>query len=209
MKGREAHNFIFKEFIVGPLDVNCYIIADPATKEACIVDPGAEPEMMMNFLRKEGLNLKFIINTHGHGDHIAANSYFKVPIYIHRLDQSFLQDGMKNLSSMLFFTVSSPKASRLLEDGDVINLGGLNIRVIHTPGHTPGSISLKLNGVILTGDALFKGGVGRTDFEYGDQDALLKSIREKLLAFGDDTIIYPGHGDSSTLGEEKRTNPFL
>ncbi len=208
-KPSSGDDFILKEFTVGPMAVNCYVVADPATKKACVIDPGFDGAKIKDFLRKNGYSLEFIINTHGHGDHIALNGYFDSPIYIHRLDNDFLIDATKNLSAMFFFKVRSPAASKLLEDGDIIELGNLKLKIIHTPGHTPGSISVKLDGVILTGDTLFHGGVGRTDFEYGDEDAILRSIREKLLIFSDDTVIYPGHGEISTIGYERRHNPFL
>ena len=107
------------------------------------------------------------------------------------------------------FNIKSPEATRFLEDGDIVNLGSLSLKVIHTPGHTPGSISLKLDGITFTGDTLFNNGVGRTDFEYGDEAALLDSIKKKLMTLADDTVIYPGHGEPSTIGDEKRDNPFL
>ena len=200
---KSSMDFILKRFIVGPMGVNCYLVADPVTKEACLIDPGADPETIKSYIAKNGLELKLIIITHGHGDHIAANGYFKAPIYIHRSDADFLGDPAKNLSKYFLFAVTSPKASRLLEDGDLVRLGGLTFTVIHTPGHTPGSISLKLGGVIFTGDTLFCGGVGRTDFQYSDEAALYRSIRERLFSQADDTVIYPGHGDSSTIGAEK------
>ncbi len=209
MNPKQGDKFFLKKFIVGPMAVNCYLVADPVTKEACIVDPGAEPNSIKNFLRKNGFDLKFVINTHGHGDHIAANGYFNSPIYIHRLDKDFLTDPDMNLSRMFLFTVTSPKPARLLEDKDMIPLGGLELEIIHTPGHTPGSISIKLDGAIFTGDALFAGGIGRTDFSYGDEELLLKSIKEKLLTFGDDIVIHPGHGEASTIGRERKSNPFL
>lgn len=209
MSRNRERNFFVKRFVVGLIEVNCYLVADPATGDACLIDPGGDPLSIKNFLKKNNFNLKFIINTHGHGDHIAANSEFDAPIYIHRFDSEFLTDAEKNLSHTFFFSVISPVASRFLEDGEKINLGSIVLEIIHTPGHTPGSISIKAEDVIFTGDALFRGSVGRTDFSYGDGDLLLKSIREKLLKFDDDTIIYPGHGDSSTIGIEKRTNPFL
>lgn len=184
--------------------MNCYLIADPKTKDACIIDPGAEPDKVKRSVLKNGLSLKFIINTHGHGDHIAANGSFDLPIYIHRLDADFLRDPSKNLSRHFFFEVKSPPASRLLEDGDTIALGGLEFRVIHTPGHTPGSITLALGSVLFTGDTLFCGGVGRTDFDYGDEDALYDAIRKKLFVLPDDTVIYPGHGSESTIGAERQ-----
>lgn len=208
-KSNSSHDFVLKKFTVGPMAVNCYVIADPSTKKACLVDPGFDGMMLKDFLHKNGYSLEFVINTHGHGDHIALNGYFGSPIYIHKLDKDFLTDTSKNLSSMFFFKVRSPVASRLLEDGDIVELGNLKLEIIHTPGHTPGSISIKWDGVILTGDTLFHNGVGRTDFEYGDGEAILKAIREKLLIYGDDTVIYPGHGDISTIGYERRHNPFL
>jgi len=201
--------YLLKTFVVGPLAVNCYLVADPASAEACLIDPGAEPYGIKNYLTRNALKLKYIINTHGHGDHIAANGFFDVPIYIHSLDAPFLQDPEKNLSTQFLFRVTSPKASRLLADGDRVGLGGLSFAVIHTPGHTPGSISLKLEDVLFTGDTLFAGGVGRTDLVYGDNEALFDSIRKKLFVFPDDTAIYPGHGGSSTIGTEKESNPFL
>jgi len=206
---KQADKFFLKRFVVGPMEVNCYLVADHASKEACVVDPGADPGSVKNLLRKNGFDLKFVINTHGHGDHIAANGYFNSPIYIHRLDKDFLTDPDMNLSRMFLFTVTSPKPARLLEDGDKISLGGLELEVIHTPGHTPGSISIKLDDVIFTGDCLFAGGVGRTDFSYADEGLLMKSIKEKLLKLSDDIVIYPGHGGASTIGRERKLNPFL
>jgi len=201
--------FFLKSFVVGPMAVNCYLVADPVTKEACLIDPGAGPSGIKECIRKNGFNLKFIINTHGHGDHIAANGAFDAPVYIHRLDKEFLKDPNLNLSSSFFFKVTSPEASRFLEDGDGVDLGSLKFKVMHTPGHTPGSISLVLDGIAFTGDTLFRSGVGRTDFDYGDEGELFKSINEKLLTLSNDTIIYPGHGDASTIGEERQSNPFF
>jgi hydroxyacylglutathione hydrolase len=200
---------VIKSFVVGPLETNCYVVSDPSTREACIIDPGADPDAIKDYIRKNGLDLKFIINTHGHGDHIAANGQFKVPIYIHRLDGDFLTDTRLNLSGMFMFGLTSPKASRLLEDGETLALGNLALEIIHTPGHSPGSISVKVGGAVFTGDALFAGGIGRTDFAYGDTDLLMRSITEKLFALSDNARIYPGHGPQSTIGEEKRSNPFF
>lgn len=189
--------------------VNCYLVVDSSTKEACLIDPGAGLSEIKNYITKNGFKLKFIINTHGHGDHIAGNGYFDCPVYIHKLDKDFLTNADLNLSSSFFFKVTSPEASRLLEEGDLVKLGGLTFEVLHTPGHTPGSISLKLGDALFSGDTLFCGGVGRTDFDYGDEAALYRSIHKKLLALPDNTIIYPGHGDDSTIGRERRANPFL
>ncbi|MBP7055949.1 MAG: MBL fold metallo-hydrolase [Candidatus Omnitrophica bacterium] len=203
MDNNKSVNCIIKRFVVGPMGVNCYLVADPDTGETCLIDPGADPDAMKSYIKEKGLDLKFIIITHGHGDHIAANGYFNVPIYIHKDDADFLADPAKNLSKYFLFAVTSPKASRLLEDGEVVRLGKLSFTVIHTPGHTPGSISLKLGGSIFTGDTLFCGGVGRTDFAYSDEEALWHSINDKLFREPGGTVIYPGHGESSTIGQEK------
>jgi glyoxylase-like metal-dependent hydrolase (beta-lactamase superfamily II) len=203
------NSFFLKKFIVGPLAVNAYLLADPATKKACLIDPGADAKKIKDFIKNNGFELKFIINTHGHGDHIGANGNFGVPIYIHSLDKDFLGDPDKNMSRMFIFSVKSPPAARLLKDGDTIEVGALKLTVLHTPGHTPGSISLKLDGIVFTGDTLFNSGVGRTDFDYGDETALLNSIKNKLMTLADDTVIYPGHGEESTIGRERRDNPFL
>lgn len=206
---KQQNNFILHKFVVGPMAENCYLVADPVTKDACLIDPGADGPSIKKIIDKNAYNLKFILNTHGHGDHIAANGYFGSPVYIHESDKDFLTDPDINLSRMFFFSIKSPPASRILHDGDIIGLGSLKLEVIHTPGHTPGSISVKLNGIVFTGDTLFCGGVGRTDFSYGDETKLFNSIHKKLLVLPDDTVIYPGHGDNSTIGEERRSNPFL
>jgi Zn-dependent hydrolases, including glyoxylases len=203
------NNILIESFVVGPLETNCYLVGDRASGQACLIDPGADAAAIKRRLRQNALELKFIINTHGHGDHIAANRDFDVPIYIHRLDGDFLTDPSLNLSKMFMFGITSPKAERLLEDKDRIILGNLELEIIHTPGHTPGSISIKVNGVVFTGDALFAGGIGRTDFAYGDGAQLIKSITENLFSLDDETIIYPGHGPMSTIAREKRSNPFL
>jgi len=201
--------FLLKRFVVGLLETNCYLVADALTKEACLIDPGSGPYPIKSFINKEGLDLKFIINTHGHGDHIGANAFFGVPIFIHKLDKDFLTDPGRNMSRLFMAGIVSPGAEKLLEEGDTLSLGGLELKVLHTPGHTPGSVSLIMDGAVFTGDALFAGSIGRTDFEYGDQDQLIRSITQKLLTLKDDTIIYPGHGEPSTIGEEKKSNPFF
>ena len=209
LKAKSKGGFMLRTFVVGPFGTNCYLLADERTREACVIDPGASPKPVKDELRKNGLELKFIINTHGHGDHIGANASFDCPVYIHKLDEEFLTDCEKNLSAQFLFPVRSQKAAGLLKDGEKVRLGGLELEVLHAPGHTPGSISIKLDGIVFTGDALFSGSVGRTDFPYSDERLLIRSIKDKLLVLGDETVIYPGHGPSSTIGEEKRTNPFL
>lgn len=194
---------------VGPMGANCYIVADNASGDALLIDPGGEPDRIKKFLKKKNLSLKFIINTHGHGDHILGNGYFDVPIYIHRLEKDFLTDPHKNLSGMFGFLFKSPKATALLEDGQKVYLNKLELEILHTPGHTPGGISIKLDGVVFTGDALFAGGIGRTDLPDGNEEQLFNSIKNRLFSLDDDVVVYPGHGPESTIGKEKRTNPFF
>ncbi len=200
---------MIKRFVVGPIETNSYLVWDASTNDACLIDPGGDAEKIKDFIEDKGLRLDFIINTHGHGDHIAANSDFRAPVYIHEMDKDFLLDPNKNLSGAFLFPFVSPAASRILKDGDTIKLGTLTMEVMHTPGHTPGSISIALDDVVFTGDTLFAGGVGRTDFAYGSEGALIKSIQDKLMPLADDIIIYPGHGPESTIGEERDSNPFI
>lgn len=202
-------NIIVKPFVVGLFGTNCYLVADAVTREACLIDPGSDPEPIKNYIKKEGLNLKFIINTHGHGDHIGANASFRAPIFIHSSDADFLTDPDKNLSRAFMAGIVSPKAGRLVEEGDIIRLGSLELKILHTPGHTQGSISIVTDGLVFTGDALFAGSIGRTDLASGDHDQLIRSITDKLFTLKDDTVIYPGHGERSTIGEEKKSNPFF
>lgn len=205
-----------KRLVVGELKTNCYLIGCKRTNEAAVIDPGGEDDdidLIINLLQKNRLDLKYIINTHGHIDHIVGNSLLKdktkALLFIHRLDAEMLTNTNKKFSYFMGKEIYSPPADRFLEEGDEIFLGRLKLMVIHTPGHTPGGISLVLNNVIFTGDTLFAGSIGRTDLPGGSYQDLIKSIKEKLLILGDDKIIYPGHGLNSTIGEEKRTNPYI
>ncbi len=192
------------------MQANCYILAKAPSAEAIIIDPGADYPKIKSALDEDNLKAQVIINTHGHIDHIGANHEFGVPVWIHRLDADLLMSPVKN-GSLIFLQAAykSPPASRLLEDGEEIAVAGITLKVIHTPGHTPGGICLKVDDILFTGDTLFAGSVGRTDLPGGSQQKLVNSIKEKLLVFDDNTVIYPGHGPSSTIGDEKRTNPFL
>lgn len=200
---------LIKKIVVGGLETNCYIFADLDKKEAVIIDPGSNAAHIKREVEKYGLNIKCIINTHGHGDHISSNGKLKAPIYIHRLDADFLHNAKLNMSASFGFSIKSPEASHILEDGDVIEVGDLKLKVLHTPGHTPGSISLLGDGFVFTGDTLFMGGVGRTDFPYGSEEKLMDSIRRKLMVLRDQIIVYPGHGPSTTIGAEKLNNGFV
>ncbi len=201
--------YILETVAVGPVEVNCYILGCAKTLEAVIIDPGAEDGKIKGRLSRNRLSARYIINTHGHADHIGANGRFGLPIMIHRSDVPFLSNPAKNLSAILGMAISSPPASRVLEDGDKLYVGDLLLEVIHTPGHTPGSISVKCEDLVFTGDALFNEGIGRTDFPYSSEEDLLRSIREKLLVLPDSTKVYPGHGAATTIGYEKEHNPFI
>ena len=211
---RIVEEMFLKKLVVGELETNCYLIACKRTKKAAVIDPGGEDTtLILDILKENSFNLEYIINTHGHIDHIAGNNLLKAKtealLLIHRLDADMLVDANKNFSSFMGKEICSPPADKLLEEGDEISLGTLNLIVIHTPGHTPGGISLVLNNIVFTGDTLFAGGIGRTDLPGGSYQDLIKSIKEKLLILGDDKIIYPGHGPDSTIGKERRTNPYI
>lgn len=207
---------ITQMFTVGKLFTNCYIAACPEKKEAIIIDPGfdsaSEAEKIFAFLEEEGLKLKYIVNTHGHPDHVCGNGIvkekFKVPILIHRLDAHMLGEIGKRISSFLGFEKSSPPADRLLSDGDLLSFGEVVLRVVHTPGHSHGSISLLGEKEIFTGDTLFMGSIGRTDFPEGSEEEMSASL-EKLAILPDNIVVYPGHGPATTIGDEKRANPFM
>ena len=207
-----------KKLVVGPLQANCYVVWDRAGGSAAIIDPGGDPEEIISVVDDEKLKPVVLINTHGHIDHIAANRAIKerydIPLLIHREDSASLTDPGLNLSAMGFGQLDSPPSDRELQDGDEIPVGEIMLKVISTPGHTPGGICLLISrsdqpDVIITGDTLFAGGVGRTDFPGGSWDLLMESIRNRLLSFPDETIILPGHGPHSTIGEERKSNPFL
>ena len=200
---------ILEKIVVGPMQVNCYILGCPRTSKAIVIDPGAEPERITSRLQRGKLKLKLVVNTHGHIDHIGAGADLAQSVYIHRLDAKFLTDPKLNLSAMMGLPFTSPVQALFLEDGQKLEVGDISLEVIHTPGHTPGGICLNAGNFVFTGDTLFAQGIGRTDIPYANEKDLLNSIRKRLLTLQDGTIIYSGHGPSSTIGEEKKRNPFL
>jgi glyoxylase-like metal-dependent hydrolase (beta-lactamase superfamily II) len=195
------------------MQVNCYILAADENSEAIIIDPGQDEDKIKRILNQHRLRPAFIINTHGHIDHIGCDDKFGVPVYIHQEDSALLKNPELNLSNFLLSAYSVKSEIKPLKDKEIIALGQMQLEVIHTPGHTPGGICLLMknpkNKILFTGDSLFYQGIGRTDFPGADENQLIKSIKEKLLNLTDDTIVYPGHGPSSTIGKEKKNNPFL
>jgi glyoxylase-like metal-dependent hydrolase (beta-lactamase superfamily II) len=195
--------------VVGPIEVNCYIVRDPDTNHAIIIDPGDEAEKIKLHLSRNNLIPQFIINTHSHYDHIGANHAFDLPIYIHEADADNLTDPQKNLSVFMNKTCSSPPAAHRLRDKDRIPFAGTELVVLHTPGHSQGCICLLADQYLISGDTLFRGSIGRTDLPGGDSRQIMLSIRTKILPLSDDLIILPGHGESSDLGWERQHNFFL
>lgn len=204
---------ILETVCVGQMQVNCYVLASKENSSAIIIDPGSQEQKIRLALGKYKLKPAFIVNTHGHYDHIGCDDNFGVPVYVHREDAPLLENPELNLSSLFALAYSVKSRIKMLEDNEIIELDQLQLEVIHTPGHTPGGICLLMkkpkNNILFTGDTLFYRGVGRTDFSGGSDTSLLKSIKYKLFNLSDDTVIYPGHGTCSTIGEEKENNQFL
>lgn len=191
-----------KRMPVGSLQTNCYIVSD-AKKEAFIVDPGGEADRIKKFIKDEKLHVNFIINTHSHIDHIKADYDLCFPVYIHKFDSLALERQEHNFSTFILGDFKPCKPARTLHDKDRIKSGDLELEIMHTPGHTPGGICIKVDKVVFTGDTLFKDGIGRTDLPDGSYEAIMSSIKNKLLCLDDDVVIYPGHGGDSTIGIER------
>ena len=206
-------DLIIKTLAVGPIQANCHILGCEETLEAAVIDPGDEPDRILHALAESSLTAKFIINTHGHFDHVSANKRLKevtgAPILIHSLDAPMLDELSSSAAAWGFTADNSPKPDKELNDGDEVAFGHTTLKVIHTPGHTPGGISLYAPDFVFVGDTLFAGSIGRTDFPGGSFKALKESIRKKLFVLGDHVKVYAGHGPSTTIGEERRANPFV
>lgn len=205
---------ILRSIPSGPLDVNCYIIGCSQNLEAVIIDPGGHGARIIDVIEKLNLRPVAIIDTHGHFDHVGGNAHLMahfnpMRLYIHSGDLSYLRNAREHADYWSMPFEDSPEPTDLLHGGEEIKAGLLNLKIIHTPGHSPGGISIYLPGHVFTGDALFDGSIGRTDLPGGDYDLLISSIKEKLLTLPGDTIVHPGHGSESTIDDEKRFNPFL
>jgi hydroxyacylglutathione hydrolase len=201
----------YKTVVVGALETNCYLVYCETTRECAVVDPGAEHELIFLAVAEDELKPVLLINTHGHLDHIGANrdvvEHFGTPLAIHSADAPMLGKVQQLELSLFLGAKDSPAADRMLRDGDTVRIGMGALRVLHTPGHSPGSISLLADGFLLSGDTLFMEGVGRTDLPGGSRPQIVKSIREKLMTLPDDLAVLPGHGPHTTIGHEREINP--
>jgi glyoxylase-like metal-dependent hydrolase (beta-lactamase superfamily II) len=204
---------IIKKLAVGPIMANCFIVGCRETREAAVIDPGDEANRILLALAEAKLTVKHIIHTHGHFDHVGANKRMKAatgaPILIHALDAPMLSTLSRSAAAWGMSAEDSPSPDRTIDEGDVIRFGSISFQVIHTPGHTLGGVSLLADGCLFVGDTLFAGSVGRTDFPGGDFDTLRSSIQKKLFTLGDEVKVFTGHGPETTIGEEKRHNPFV
>ena len=200
---------ILKRLELGMWASNCYIVGDETSKQGLVVDPGEEPDEIINTIKRLGLDIKIIVATHGHADHVGAIAEVKeatgAPVAIHSHDAGSLRGG----GMFSWGRTRGSSADRLLEDGDSIDVNDLHFEVLHTPGHTSGGICLYGHEVVFTGDTLFYHSVGRTDIGGGTHEELIRSIYKKLLPLPDKTVVYPGHGPPSTIGAERHGNPFL
>jgi glyoxylase-like metal-dependent hydrolase (beta-lactamase superfamily II) len=200
-------------FVVGPLQSNSYLVVDERSRQAAVIDPGMESESVLEAVHDEGLRVESVIITHGHFDHVFSSAAFKAEtgaqVIMHPDDVPLLLEMPETARFFGFKAPPPPQPDRLVREGDVIKVGDLALRVLETPGHTPGGISLCLDNAVFVGDTLFAGSVGRTDLRGGSLDALLRSIRTRLLTLPDWTVVYPGHGASTSIGAERRNNPFL
>lgn len=205
-----------KQLLLRKMDVFCYIIGDESSKTCALIDPAFETKMILNEVRQKGYKVTHLINTHCHSDHTAGNADIiaatGAKLLIHKLDAKQLTSNANSTFSSAFGGKGSPEPDILLDDNDMINIGDTSLKVLHTPGHSAGSICLYTDGHVFTGDTLFIGGVGRTDLPGGSMQQLLKSIHEKIYTLPGETKIWPGHDygqfPHSTVDSEKRTNPF-
>ncbi len=203
---------IIKKLAVGPVQANCYILGCEDTKEAVVIDPGDETDRILIMLAELKLKVKYIINTHGHFDHVGGNKRLRdatgAEIIIHSLDAKMLGMTAEHASAWGLSGENSFPPDKTVEDGDSIVFGNITLKVIHTPGHSPGGISLLVDDSVFVGDTLFEGSIGRTDFPEADHETLISNIRNKLFALDDAVKVYPGHMGTTTIGQEKRFNPF-
>jgi hydroxyacylglutathione hydrolase len=199
--------------VVGPIETNCYILSCPETGKAIIIDPGGDPDRIESRIEEARLEPVEIISTHGHSDHIASvanlKERYRIPYALHAADLEIIKLSVREAPFWGMGRIKEPKVDRTVAAGDSIAFGTVTGKVLHTPGHTPGGISILFDGFVIVGDTLFNRSIGRTDLYGGDFEILLRSIRTELFTLPDATAVYCGHGPQTTIGEEKRENPFL
>ncbi len=210
----EINEVEIRGIVVGLFQENCYIVASPKTKEAIVIDPGDEPERVLELAKDMGVNIKLIVNSHAHMDHILGiqgiQEQTKAPFLLHAEDIPVLEGSSQRASEWLQRRgVVVPSPSGYVAEGDTVSVEGLDLKVIHTPGHTPGSVSYYVNGALFSGDTLFQGSIGRTDMPGGSYPQIMSSIINKLITLPDDTIVLPGHQLETTIRDEKHMNPFV
>ncbi|MCG8482370.1 MAG: MBL fold metallo-hydrolase [Clostridia bacterium] len=202
-----------KRFVLGMYQENCYLVWHDQTKKGFLVDPGTYSEAIMDFIKENNIELECIVLTHAHGDHIGGlerfMSEFNAPVYIHEKEAPILKDANKNESLGIVGYKIEIDADRLLKDGEELEIGGIPIKILHTPGHTPGGMCIYVGSYLISGDTLFAESIGRTDFRYSSTDDLINAVKNKLYLLPDDTIVLPGHGLETSIGHEKKRNPFV
>jgi len=204
---------LLQPFVIGPLETNAYLLADRDAGEALVIDPGGDPGEILAFLAEQRLTCRLIVNTHGHFDHISGNRALKsatgAALLVHAGDVPMLTEATTHARLFLMRAENSPPPDVILVDQGEVRVGSVILRVLHTPGHSPGGVTLVAPGMAFCGDLVFRGSVGRTDLPGGSERVLLDSIRRQILTLPDDTVLYPGHGPDTTVGLEKKQNPFF
>ncbi|HEU5310504.1 MAG TPA: MBL fold metallo-hydrolase [Candidatus Eisenbacteria bacterium] len=202
-----------ERFPVGPLDNNLYLLTVTGSRDAIVVDPSLESEHVLDTIQSRRLTVRKILLTHAHIDHIVMVKAFheatQAPVWLHEGDRLFYERAEAQALSMGFEWPGNVPVARWIEDGEEVGISGLEVRAIHTPGHSPGSVTFVTSEGLIAGDVLFQGSVGRTDLPGGDWNTLLRTIRSRIFPYPDGTVVYPGHGPLTTVGQEKATNPFV
>lgn len=208
-----ANELMVRGIVVGVFQENAWIIGSRRTREAVAVDPGDEPEAILDLAKDLGVTIKLIVCSHAHVDHIMGVRGVKeatgAPFLLHGQDRPLMERGWQSAARWMGMEVSPPPPDGFVQDGDVVEVEGVRLQVIHTPGHTPGSISLYTPGMLFSGDTLFRGSIGRTDLPGGDYQQIMQSITERLLQLPEETVVLPGHMQETTIRAERQTNPFV